>query len=617
MIRWSENGDSFIVVDEDEFAKTLIPELFKHNNYASFVRQLNMYGFHKKVGLSDNSMRASERKNKSPSEYYNPYFKRGKPNLLWLIQKPKGTQGKGGKGRLKQDDNNMDDDVEEVYDVDQPQHVGPPAVENHSGLRQGRQPLLIGDINAPNAPPPQDLASVQQELQTVRRQQQLIANLLQRVRRDHEQLYNQAVNFQKLHDRHESSINAILSFLATVYSRNLEDKGAQSFGGMFGAIPQNNSGQGNVVDVGDYGERAMPNAQSQANYRRQLLLDAPPAKNQSSTQGNSPAASVESPDYNSRTHNYGTRSQGAAHSPAVQEVFDNTSNRSSQSPQLKANKGETPAATSNDSKLPEADILSMINNTNASSPFLNKTTQQMEFPEGLLSHLQSPEGNSPLTQNQRNDVFRLMSSAQGNSPASNENALTSPSPTMPNLAQLQRSQEQINALSSALKQQDDKVNQLSSVLAPLSPSGSIPGIADNMQHGDPGVNDMLDLDQYIYSDNYFNDSTNDFDFPLSGGQNGGGGDLDDANGNYDFNPSNLNGNNDGLPDFTFHNENGDGFGGGGLGFDGTEDVDDGNRVVETVDSSEATSPANTVVDGGGGEAAEEGQSPGKRRRVGR
>ena len=82
LIRWSDRGDSFVVLDEDEFAKTLIPELFKHNNYASFVRQLNMYGFHKRVGLSDNSMKASERKNKSPSEYYNPYFKRGHPNLL-------------------------------------------------------------------------------------------------------------------------------------------------------------------------------------------------------------------------------------------------------------------------------------------------------------------------------------------------------------------------------------------------------------------------------------------------------------------------------------------------------------------------------------------------------
>jgi heat shock transcription factor len=89
------------VLDEDEFARTLIPELFKHNNYASFVRQLNMYGFHKKVGLSDNSMRASERKNKSPSEYANPYFKRGHPDLLWLIQKPKNVSGQSSKGAGK------------------------------------------------------------------------------------------------------------------------------------------------------------------------------------------------------------------------------------------------------------------------------------------------------------------------------------------------------------------------------------------------------------------------------------------------------------------------------------------------------------------------------------
>lgn len=55
LIRWSPSGNSFLVLDEDEFSKTLIPDLFKHNNYASFVRQLNMYGFHKVVGLADGS----------------------------------------------------------------------------------------------------------------------------------------------------------------------------------------------------------------------------------------------------------------------------------------------------------------------------------------------------------------------------------------------------------------------------------------------------------------------------------------------------------------------------------------------------------------------------------
>ncbi len=102
------------MLDEDEFAKNLIPELFKHSNYASFVRQLNMYGFHKRVGLSDNSMKASERKTKSPSEYYNPYFKRGLPNLLWLINKPKSGVTKQKKGRNKADDRAEDSDDDGV-----------------------------------------------------------------------------------------------------------------------------------------------------------------------------------------------------------------------------------------------------------------------------------------------------------------------------------------------------------------------------------------------------------------------------------------------------------------------------------------------------------------------
>ena len=37
-----QNGQSFLVLDEQRFAKEILPKYLKHNNMASFVRQLNM-----------------------------------------------------------------------------------------------------------------------------------------------------------------------------------------------------------------------------------------------------------------------------------------------------------------------------------------------------------------------------------------------------------------------------------------------------------------------------------------------------------------------------------------------------------------------------------------------
>lgn len=47
IVRWNEAGDSFIVVDTNDFTKKILPNHFKHCNFASFVRQLNKYDFHK------------------------------------------------------------------------------------------------------------------------------------------------------------------------------------------------------------------------------------------------------------------------------------------------------------------------------------------------------------------------------------------------------------------------------------------------------------------------------------------------------------------------------------------------------------------------------------------
>lgn len=47
VVRWSPEGDSFVVLENEKFTKTILPKHFKHSNFASFVRQLNKYDFHK------------------------------------------------------------------------------------------------------------------------------------------------------------------------------------------------------------------------------------------------------------------------------------------------------------------------------------------------------------------------------------------------------------------------------------------------------------------------------------------------------------------------------------------------------------------------------------------
>ncbi|KAI8077228.1 uncharacterized protein B0P05DRAFT_572099 [Gilbertella persicaria] len=162
LICWADDGASFFVNRQEDFARKVLPRFFKHNKFSSFVRQLNMYGFHKVPHLQQGVLETDS--DSERWEFSNPNFQRNQPDLLLLVTRKKGPSA----------------DEKEFSTI--------------------------------------DLHHILEEIRSIKKHQLNISSQLQAIQRENRSLWQDTIQARERHSRHQETIDKILRFLASVFS---------------------------------------------------------------------------------------------------------------------------------------------------------------------------------------------------------------------------------------------------------------------------------------------------------------------------------------------------------------------------------------------------------------
>uniref|UniRef100_A0A3P8NVZ1 HSF-type DNA-binding domain-containing protein n=1 Tax=Astatotilapia calliptera TaxID=8154 RepID=A0A3P8NVZ1_ASTCA len=167
LICWSPSGTSFHVFDQGRFSKEVLPKFFKHNNMASFIRQLNMYGFRKVVHIEQGGLVKPER---DDTEFQHPFFIRGQEHLLENIKRK---------------------------------------VTNVSSVRQDDAKISAEEVN-----------KILNDVQLMKGKQETIDSRIVTMKHENEALWREVASLRQKHTQQQKVVNKLIQFLVSLIQSN-------------------------------------------------------------------------------------------------------------------------------------------------------------------------------------------------------------------------------------------------------------------------------------------------------------------------------------------------------------------------------------------------------------